>query len=99
MRILVDEEGLSWEQAEDLTIRSVAYTNHTIMPEALERWPESMMRDVLPRIYAILQELNRRLCARLLSASRASGTASAVWRSWRTIRCIWPTCVSRTATA
>ena len=65
MRILVDEEGLSWEQAEDLTIRTVAYTNHTIMPEALERWPESMMRDVLPRIYAILQELNRRLCARL----------------------------------
>ena len=65
MRILVDEEGLSWEQAEDLTVRSVAYTNHTIMPEALERWPESMTREVLPRIYAILQELNRRLCARL----------------------------------
>ncbi len=65
MRILVDEEGLSWEQAEDLTVRSVAYTNHTIMPEALERWPENMTREVLPRIYAILQELNRRLCARL----------------------------------
>ena len=65
MRILVDEEGLSWEQAEDLTTRSVAYTNHTIMPEALERWPENMMRELLPRIYSILQELNRRLCARL----------------------------------
>ncbi len=65
MRILVDEEGLSWDTAADITRRTMAYTNHTIMAEALERWPENMVREVLPRIYSILQELNRRLCADL----------------------------------
>lgn len=65
IRILVDEEGLSWEDASDITKRTVAYTNHTIMAEALERWPENMVREVLPRIYSILEELNRRLCAEL----------------------------------
>ena len=65
MRILIDEEGLPWEVASDLTQRTIAYTNHTIMAEALERWPENMMREVLPRIYSILEELNRRVCAAL----------------------------------
>ena len=65
MRILVDEEHLPWEVAERITINTVAYTNHTIMAEALEKWPESMMRETLPRIYAIMQELNRRLCQKL----------------------------------
>ncbi len=65
MRILIDEENLTWEQASDITVRTVAYTNHTIMSEALERWPENMVREVLPRIYSILEELNRRLCADL----------------------------------
>jgi starch phosphorylase len=65
MRILVDEEGVAWERAADITRRTIAYTNHTIMAEALERWPEHMVREVLPRIYSILQELNQRLCAEL----------------------------------
>ncbi|MBE5800219.1 MAG: glycogen/starch/alpha-glucan phosphorylase, partial [Clostridiales bacterium] len=65
MRILVDEEHLPWEVAEQITINTVAYTNHTIMAEALEKWPENMMRETLPRIYAIMQELNRRLCQKL----------------------------------
>ena len=65
IRLLIDEEGLSWEEAEHITRRTVAYTNHTIMSEALERWNEDMMRTCLPRIYQILQELNRRLCDRL----------------------------------
>ena len=65
MRILVDEERLSWEEAERITQATVAYTNHTIMAEALEKWPESMMRETLPRIYSIMQELNRRLCQKL----------------------------------
>ncbi|MGN0991616.1 MAG: glycogen/starch/alpha-glucan family phosphorylase, partial [Candidatus Ventricola sp.] len=65
MRILVDEEHLPWEVAERITTQTVAYTNHTIMAEALEKWPESMMRETLPRIYAIMQELNRRLCQKL----------------------------------
>ncbi len=62
MRLLMDEEGMSWEEAERVTRSMVAYTNHTIMSEALERWPEDMVRAQFPRIYQILQELNRRLC-------------------------------------
>ena len=62
MRILVDEEHLPWEEAERITEATVAYTNHTIMAEALEKWPENMLRETLPRIYTIMQELNRRLC-------------------------------------
>ena len=65
MRILIDVERLSWEEAEQITMATVAYTNHTIMSEALEKWPESMVRETLPRIYTIMQELNRRLCQRL----------------------------------
>lgn len=65
MRILMDQEGLSWDAAENIVKKTVAYTNHTIMQEALERWPESMMQGQLPRIYMILQEINRRLCAKL----------------------------------
>ena len=65
MRILVDEEHLPWEVAEKITRETVAYTNHTIMAEALEKWPESMMRETLPRIYSIMQEMNRRLCQKL----------------------------------
>ena len=62
MRILVDDERLPWEEAERIVEATVAYTNHTIMAEALEKWPESMLRETLPRIYTIMQELNRRLC-------------------------------------
>ena len=65
MRILVDEERLPWEEAERITEATVAYTNHTIMAEALEKWPEKMLQETLPRIYSIMQELNRRLCQKL----------------------------------
>ena len=65
MRILIDEERLAWEEASDITRRTIAYTNHTVMAEALERWPQNMVREVLPRIFGILEELNRRLCAEL----------------------------------
>jgi len=65
MRLLMDEEGLGWDEASQIVQRTVAYTNHTVMSEALEKWPEDMMRTLLPRIYMILQEINRRLCARL----------------------------------
>lgn len=60
MRILVDVEGLPWEQAWDITVKTMAYTNHTIMPEALETWPIDMFRPHLPRIYLIIEEINRR---------------------------------------
>ncbi|MBE5787334.1 MAG: glycogen/starch/alpha-glucan phosphorylase [Clostridiales bacterium] len=65
MRLLIDEEGLGWDEASWIVQHTVAYTNHTVMSEALEKWPEDMMRNLLPRIYMILQEINRRLCARL----------------------------------
>ena len=60
MRILLDEEELSWDQAWEITKKTVSYTNHTILQEAMERWPETMISDLLPRIYQIIQEINRR---------------------------------------
>ena len=68
MRLLIDQEGLSWEMASRITKRCMAYTNHTVMAEALERWPVDMMQQTLPRIYMILEELNRRLCEELFKA-------------------------------
>ena len=60
MRILVDEEGLGWDDAWDITTRCVAYTNHTIMSEALEKWPIEIFERLLPRVYQIVDEINRR---------------------------------------
>lgn len=60
MRLLVDEEGLAWEQAWATTIKVMSYTNHTIMAEALEKWPVDMIKDVLPRMYQIIEEIDRR---------------------------------------
>ena len=65
MRLLRDEEGLGWDEAQQIVSRTMAYTNHTIMAEALEKWPEDMVKSLLPRIYQILVEMNKRLCARL----------------------------------
>ena len=60
MRILMDEEGLEWDEAWDVTTKTVAYTNHTIMSEALEKWPLELFSRLLPRIYQIVEEINRR---------------------------------------
>ena len=60
MRILLDEEGLSWNEAWDITTRVMSYTNHTILCEALERWSEGIMKKLLPRMYMIIEEINRR---------------------------------------
>ena len=60
MRILVDEEQLPWEEAWDITCKTCAYTNHTIMAEALEKWPIELFSRLLPRIYQIVEEINRR---------------------------------------
>ncbi|MCC5889190.1 MAG: glycogen/starch/alpha-glucan phosphorylase [Alkalibacterium sp.] len=60
MRILLDEEHLSWEQAWEITFKTCSYTNHTILREALEKWPIGMMKELLPRIYMIIEEINRR---------------------------------------
>ena len=60
MRILLDEEELSWNEAWDITTRVMSYTNHTILCEALERWSEGIMKKLLPRMYMIIEEINRR---------------------------------------
>ena len=62
MRILMDEEGLSWDEAWEVTTKTCAYTNHTIMAEALEKWPIELFSRLLPRIYQIVEEINRRFC-------------------------------------
>jgi len=60
MRILVDEEGLEWNEAWGITCKTCAYTNHTIMAEALEKWPIELFSRLLPRVYQIVEEINRR---------------------------------------
>lgn len=60
MRILIDENDLSWEQAWDITVKVMSYTNHTIMTEALEKWPIYLMQRMVPRMYQIIEEIDRR---------------------------------------
>ena len=63
MRILMDEYGLGWDEAWNVTTKTCAYTNHTIMAEALEKWPIELFSRLLPRVYQIIEEINRRFCA------------------------------------
>jgi starch phosphorylase len=60
MRILMDEEGMGWEEAWNITVNTISFTNHTIMPEAMEKWPINLFQDLLPRIYLIIEEIDRR---------------------------------------
>lgn len=65
MRILLDEEKLGWDEAYDITSRVFNYTNHTVMHEALESWPEQLFKSMLPRLYAIISEINERFSQKL----------------------------------
>ena len=65
MRILLDDYGLGWDEAWDITTRTCAYTNHTIMAEALEKWPIDLFSRLLPRVYQIVEEINRRFVAQI----------------------------------
>lgn len=67
MHLLIDQEGMSWEDAWEITTHTVAYTNHTIMAEALEKWPIDLFSRLLPRIYQIIQEIDRRFLIDVLS--------------------------------
>ena len=66
MRILMDEHNLGWDEAWDIVCHSVAYTNHTVMSEALEKWPQDLMAGLLPRLWEIMCEINRRWCDLLI---------------------------------
>ncbi|MEG1409206.1 MAG: glycogen/starch/alpha-glucan phosphorylase [Terrisporobacter sp.] len=65
MRILMDEEGIGWDEAWNITKKSISYTNHTIMAEAMEKWKISMVKELLPRVYMIIEEINKRYCNEL----------------------------------
>ena len=90
MRILLDEEGLTWEEAWQITVQSVAYTNHTVMPEAMERWPIPMFKELLPRIYLVVEEIHNQWQKRVRELfpgdenkqrqAASSGPARCIWR-------------------
>ncbi|HWR30723.1 MAG TPA: glycogen/starch/alpha-glucan phosphorylase [Negativicutes bacterium] len=65
MRILIDEEGMTWDDAWRVTTNTVSYTNHTVMPEAFEKWPVDVFKELLPRIHMIVYEINERWCREL----------------------------------
>ncbi|PKM90899.1 MAG: glycogen phosphorylase [Firmicutes bacterium HGW-Firmicutes-12] len=67
MRILIDEEGMNWAEAWSITTGSISYTNHTLLPEALERWGVELFRRLLPRIYMLVEEINTRFCGDLIN--------------------------------
>ena len=67
MRILLDEEDIEWEEAWEITKNTISYTNHTILSEALEKWKVDMFKNLLPRVYMIIEEINKRYCKELLS--------------------------------
>ena len=83
MRILMDEEGLEWDEAWDVTTKTVAYTNHTIMAEALEKWPIELFSRLLPRIYQIVEEINRRFVEEIIRIK------SARWQLFMMVRLRW----------
>ncbi|MDP4171489.1 MAG: glycogen/starch/alpha-glucan phosphorylase [Bacillota bacterium] len=65
MRILMDEEGIGWDEAWEVTTKTISYTNHTTLAEALEKWPVRIFQPLLPRIYMIVNEINERFCRQL----------------------------------
>ncbi len=81
MRVLLDEEGLEWDEAWEITTKTCAYTNHTIMAEALEKWPIEIFSRLLPRIYQIVEEINRRFILEIEKKNiRAIRKKSARWQ-------------------
>ena len=97
MRIFMDEHGMGWDEAWSIVKNSVAYTNHTVMSEALERWPQDLVQQLLPRLWEIMCEINRRWCDFLRSISVRESASGAISSS-ATVRCIWRICALPRAT-
>lgn len=74
MRLLVDEKSMPWDEAWKITTNVMAYTNHTILAEALEKWPVNMFKSLLPRIYMIIEEINRRFCSEVFDRYNGNWT-------------------------
>lgn len=95
MRLLMDIYGLEWKRAWDITVRTFSYTNHTLLPEALETWPAKLLEDMLPRHLQIIYEINHHFlkdvmhqflatwicCAACRSSTKTTANVSA-WRTW-----------------
>ena len=97
MRILMDEEGLGWDEAWEVTRKSVAYTNHTIMSEALEKWPIELFSRLLPRVYQIIEEINRRFILEIQAKYPGNYEKIKRWLSSMTDRLRWLTLQSQQA--
>ncbi|MBE6990826.1 MAG: glycogen/starch/alpha-glucan phosphorylase [Ruminococcaceae bacterium] len=82
MRILVDDAGLGWDEAWSITTQSVAYTNHTVLAEALEVWPQSLLETLMPRVWQIIQEISRRYQTRIESCYRDRETTARMAVVW-----------------
>ena len=89
MRILMDENGLEWDEAWDITTKTVAYTNHTIMAEALEKWPIELFSRLLPRIYQIVEEINRRFVEEIKAKYPGDQERLERWLLSMTVRLRW----------
>lgn len=87
MRILLDKEHMDWDEAWQQTVKTMSYTNHTIMAEALEKWPVEMLAKVQPRILQIIQEIDRRYALELegkkiMTSSNGHGSSKTAWSRW-----------------
>ncbi len=96
MRIFIDEAGMDWDEAWGITTQSVAYTNHTVLAEALERWPQNLVQQLLPRVWQIFMEISARW-QRKVEDFYHDGNKTQRWPSSGAARCAWPICASPAA--